>query len=890
MSAEQARLDENERGKIKWKQWGSYLSERAWGTVREDYSADGDAWGYFPHDHARSRAYRWNEDGLGGISDDLQYLCFAPAFWNGHDPILKERLFGLTGPEGNHGEDVKEVYYFLDNTPTHSYMKMLYKYPHAEFPYADLIAENARRGRHDFEYELVDTGIFADDRYFDIFIEYAKANPDDILIQITVINRASESAALTVLPTLWFRNTWGWGYDDGAMGDTPRKPTLRESFRESSHAIVQAFHPVLTDTYLYVDGAPTFLFTENETNKKRLYGAANPSPFVKDAFHRYLINDETGAVNPKLEGTKAAAVYTRTLEAGETWVIRLRLSKGAHAKPFEAFDGVVDQRRADADEFYETIHARGLSTDQRLIQRQALAGMLWSKQVYYFDISQWLGGDPGTSAPPESRKAARNSDWHHLNNFDILSMPDTWEYPWYAAWDLAFHSLPLALVDVAFAKEQLLIMTREWYMHPNGQMPAYEWGFGDVNPPVHAWAAMRVYRMEVEKSGHGDIAFLRRIFHKMLFNFNWWVNRKDASGKNIFQGGFLGLDNISLFDRSANLPDGSIINQSDGTAWMGFYCLTMLNIALELAKEDSVYEDMAIKFYEHFLGIAVAMSGFARHGVGLFDDADDFFYDVLHMPEGQIIPLKVRSLVGLIPLLAVETVGQPTLDQLSDFERSIGWMMKHRPHLTGNLAVTDVAGYGDAFLYAIPTRERLIQVLRRMLDENEFLSPYGIRSLSKAHEREPYSARVEGVSFTIGYEPAESESAIYGGNSNWRGPIWFPINYLIIEALRKYDRYYRDTLKIEHPTGSGHMLTLEEIADDLSRRLTRIFERDADGRRAVFGGDDLMQMDPHWRDYVLFYEYFHGDNGAGLGASHQTGWTGLVALLIQETAPKNESE
>lgn len=881
MAAEQARLDEHTRGKTNWKQWGCYLSERAWGTVREDYSADGAAWGYFPHDHARSRAYRWNEDGLGGISDDKQVLCFAPALWNGRDPILKERLFGLAGPEGNHGEDVKEAYWYLDNTPTHSYMKMLYRCPHGEFPYADLVAENARRGRADQEYELIDTGIFAEDRFFDVVFEYAKANPDDMLIRITAVNHGHEAAELTMLPTLWFRNTWSWGYQQGAMADTPSKPHLRENFRDQRTAILTAYHAALGDMYLYAEGAPEFVFTENETNNKRLFGAGNASPYVKDAFHRYVVNGEIGAVNPNREGTKAAAIYKRTLEAGETWVIRLRLSRGAHGKAFERFDEVFEQRQREADDFYDAIHAAGLNADQRAIQRQALAGMLWSKQLYYYDIEQWLAGDPGTP-PPEARAHGRNSEWRHLNNFDILSMPDVWEYPWYAAWDTAFHCLPLALVDIAFAKNQLSIMTREWYMHPNGQLPAYEWGFGDVNPPVHAWAAMRVYQIERDKRGRGDVDFLRRIFHKMLFNFSWWVNRKDNEGKNIFQGGFLGLDNISVFDRSARLPDGSVVNQSDGTAWMGFYCLTMLNIALELAKHDRAYEEMAIKFYEHFLSIAVAMSGFAHHGIGLFDEADDFFYDVLQMADGRAMPLKVRSLVGLIPLLAVETVGHDTLEMLPEFARSIAWMQRHRPHLTGNLAETNVQGYGNAYLYAIPTRERLIAVLRRMLDEGEFLSAYGVRSLSKAHEQQPYTLDVGETPFTVGYEPAESQSGIYGGNSNWRGPIWFPINYLIIEALRKYHRYYGDALRIEYPTGSGEMCTLREIADALARRLCGIFERGADGRRAVFGGSVVYQDDPLWRDYILFYEYFHGDDGAGLGASHQTGWTGLVAVLLDE--------
>ncbi len=863
--------------KTPWKQWGPYLSERAWGTVREDYSADGSAWNYFPHDHARSRAYRWNEDGLAGISDDLQYLCFAFALWNGRDPILKERLFGLAGPEGNHGEDVKEYYFYLDSTPTHSYMKMLYKYPQGEFPYGALLVENQRRGFYDFEYELLDTGLFADQRYFDVFVEYAKATPTDILIQLTIVNRAADPAPCHVLPTLWFRNTWSWGYEAGPLKDVSRNPILKAGV----HGI-EATHPVLGSYFFYADESPEFIFTENETNTESLFHFPNTSPYVKDAFQRYLIQGEKAAVNPAREGTKAAAVYSRTLHPGEQWVIQLRLSAESQTHPFSDFQKILTQRQQEADQFYEDVQRSTLTEDARRVQRQALAGMLWSKQFFYYDVEQWLEGDPGAPRPPALRFSGRNSEWRHLNNNDVISMPDKWEYPWYAGWDLAFHCIPLSLVDCQFAKEQLLLLTREWYMHPNGQLPAYEWAFGDVNPPVHVWAAMRVYKMEVEQTGKVDTNFLKRIFHKLLLNFTWWVNRKDVEGRNIFQGGFLGLDNISLFDRSARLPTGGYLNQSDGTAWMGFYCLTMLDIALELAKEDASYEDLAIKFYEHFLSIAVAISGINHHGIGLWDEEDGFFYDVLRMPDGVILPLKVRSLVGLMPLLAVETVGPSTLERLPDVARSIQWMLTHRPHLTGNIAAADIPGVGNSYLYAFPTRKRLARVLRYMLDENEFLSDYGIRSLSKVHSQ-PFQLEVGGEVFSINYQPAESQSGLFGGNSNWRGPIWFPINYLLIEALKKYYRYYGDQFQVECPTGSGQMMNLQQVAVELTRRLTSLFLRNKHNQRAIYGGTTIFQDDPHWRDLILFHEYFHGDNGAGLGASHQTGWTGLVAELLQQS-------
>jgi len=867
---EQQRLQAHRKNKVNWKRWGPYLSERAWGTVREDYSEYGTAWDFFPHDHARSKAYRWGEDGLAGISDEQQYLCFGLALWNGQDPILKERLFGLTGAEGNHGEDVKEYYYYLDSTPTHSYMKLLYKYPQRAYPYGLLVAKNGERGFTDFEFELFDTGVFEDNRYFDVIIEYAKAHHDDILIRISAHNYGDEEAPLTLLPTLWFRNTWSWGYENGPMQDVPEKPAI-----QLKDGVVCAEHPALGTYYLYANNADEILFTENESNAGRLYGLENPSPYVKDAFHRYIVKHEAEAINPANKGTKAAPVFRLHIGAGDTQTIILRLSATTHQSPFALFGETFNKRIDEADEFYAEIQEKALSEDAKRVQRQALAGMLWSKQLFYYDVEQWLEGDP-VSQPPEQRKYGRNSDWKHLNNFDIISMPDKWEYPWYAGWDLAFHCIPLAMVDVDFAKEQLLLLTREWYMHPNGQLPAYEWAFGDVNPPVHAWAAWQVFKMD----GRQDAEFLKRIFNKMLLNFTWWVNRKDADGNNIFQGGFLGLDNISLFDRSAALPTGGYINQSDGTSWMGFYCLVMMNMALELAHSDGAYEDLAIKFYEHFLWIAQAISGNTRGGVGLWHEDDGFFYDVLRLPDGRIIPLKVRSLVGLMPLIAVETVGQPTLDRFADFSRSIDWLCQHRPHLAANLARVDIPGYGSAHLFAIPTEDRLRRVLRFMLDEDEFLSPYGIRSVSKIHAQ-PYHLDVSGQDFSIQYWPAESESGLFGGNSNWRGPIWFPINYLLIESLRIYHRYYGDACTVECPTGSGKWVTLKEVADELAQRLSRIFLQDDTGRRPVYGENDTFQNDPNWRNHILFYEYFHGDNGAGLGASHQTGWTGLVANLLQ---------
>lgn len=879
ITAERKRLQAQYADQAQWYQWGPYLSERAWGTVREDYSATGQAWDYFPHDHARSRAYRWNEDGMLGISDRKQYLCFAPAFWNGADAILKERFFGLTGPQGNHGEDVKEYYFYVDNVPTHSYMKAVYKYPQRAFPYADLVNENARRGLHEFEYELLDTGIFDDDRYFDIVVEYAKQSPDDVLIRITATNRGPDAAPLTFAPALWFRNTWSWGYESGPMQDVPTKPALHSVNGNQ----VKIEHPNLAAYQLDVDGPAQLLFTENETNHERIHGLASASPYVKDAFHRYIVDGEQNAVNPQQIGTKVGVYAVREVEGGASVTMRLRLTATSEAtdNPFADFDDVFSARIMEADEFYAEVQPDDLTEDERNVQRQAYAGMLWTKQLYYYDIEQWLAGDPGQPAPPASRKQGRNHEWRHLNNFAIISMPDKWEYPWYAGWDLAFHCIPLARLDPEFAKEQLILLSREGYIHPNGQLPAYEWAFGDVNPPVHAWATFRVYQIDAEMTGKPDVLFLERVYNKMLLNFTWWVNRKDAEGRNIFQGGFLGLDNISLFDRSAQLPVGGTLDQSDGTAWMGFYCMVMMNIALELTKTDMSYQDMAIKFHEHFLWIADAVSGAAKDGVGLWDEQDGFYYDVLRLPDGKPVPLRVRSLVGLMPLLAVETVGQTTLERVPGFRDSVNWLKQHRPYLAENLSVMLVPNYGNALLFALPKKERLLSVLRYMLDEDEFLSPYGVRSLSKVHE-DPYSINIGGQHFAIEYWPAESRSGLFGGNSNWRGPIWFPINYLLIESLRIFHRFYRDDLKVECPTGSGVMMTLNEVADELDRRLRRIFINDEAQHRPLYGGLERFQEDPHWHNLILFHEYFHGDNGAGLGASHQTGWSGLIADMIHQ--------
>ena len=884
-TAEHRRLDED-RAKAKyWKRWGPYVSERAWGSVREDYSPGGTAWDYFPHDHARSRAYRWNEDGLAGICDRHQRICFALALWNRRDPILKERLFGLTGSEGNHGEDVKEYYFYTDSTPTHSYMTFLYKYPQAAFPYADLVEENRRRGRQAPEYELLDTGVFSDDRYFDVEVEYAKADCDDILVRIHVTNRGPEAASIDVLPTVWFRNTWAW------HPELPR-PSLARAGATDTVALRE---PKYGARYVHFDGAPSLLFTENDTNAERLYGSPNPSPYVKDAFHRFVVDGDTGAVNPAERGTKACAHYALTMAPGETVTIQARLNErqpGATAEFGIGFDAAFVDRRRDADEFFDTVIPTTLSDDAKRVARQAFAGLLWSKQYYHYVVKHWLEGDPGQPAPPAAREHGRNREWTHLYNADVISMPDKWEYPWYAAWDLAFHCVPLALVDSELAKDQLSLLLREWYMHPNGQLPAYEWALGDVNPPVHAWSAFRVYKIEQKRRGKGDFQFLERVFHKLLLNFTWWVNRKDAEGMNVFQGGFLGLDNIGVFDRSAPLPTGGHLEQSDGTSWMAMYSLNMLAIALELARHNPAYEDVASKFWEHFLNIAHAMSGGRLHGGeghDLWNEEDGFFYDVLHTPDNERLPLRIRSLVGLIPLLAVQTLEPDALERHSAFRRRLEWFVQHRPDLTGNVACMETPGHGERRLLSIVDGDRLRRILRVMLDEREFLSPFGIRSISQIHRDHPYMLRVNGQEYRVDYEPAESTTGLFGGNSNWRGPIWFPINFLIVEALQKFHHYFGDDYKVECPTGSGRMLTLEEVATEISRRLTRIFLDDADGRRPVFGGVDLFQRDPNWHDLVPFHEYFNGDTGAAVGASHQTGWTALVAKLLQQSGEANES-
>jgi hypothetical protein len=877
LTQEELRLQEDRQRKVNWKRWGPYLAERQWGTVREDYSAHGTAWDFFPHDHARSRAYRWGEDGLAGISDKHQYICFALALWNGRDPILKERLFGLTGGEGNHGEDVKEYYYYLDSTPTHSYMKFLYKYPQAEFPYGRLVEENRRRGKRDLEFELIDTGVFDGDRYFDVFIEYAKAGPDDILVRIEAINRGLEPAELHLLPTLWFRNTWSWGLD-------ARKPRVSRD-ETAEIAALKIYHHYYGDRRLYCEGKPELLLTENETNAQKLFGAENGWSAVKDGINDYIIHGAKDAVQATEAGTKASAHYRATVAPGQSMTVRLRLSDAASAsgKALDGeFDRVFTMRRSEADDFYRTVIPDAIAPDRRNVMRQALGGLLWSKQYFHYDVNRWLKGDPAGPQPPAERRNGRNHEWTHLYNADVISMPDKWEYPWYAAWDLAFHCIPLALVDSDFAKEQLVLMTREWYMHPNGQIPAYEWAFGDVNPPVHAWAAWRVYKVEKKRRGQGDRAFLERVFHKLLLNFTWWVNREDAGGMNIFQGGFLGLDNIGVFDRSAPLPTGGYIEQSDGTSWMAMYTLNLLAIALELASEDPTYEDVASKFWEHFIYIAHAMSHRGHDSMGLWNEEDGFFYDVLRLPDGTHYPMKIRSMVGLIPLFAVETLEPELLDRLPGFRRRLHWFLENRPDLTENVACMRTRGMGERRLLSIATQDQLRNILKFMLDEAEFLSPYGIRAVSRFHHDHPYTLQVNGHEHRVDYEPAESSTGLFGGNSNWRGPIWFPLNFLLIESLQKFHFYLGDGFKVECPTGSGKMMTLWEVAGEISQRLTRIFTRDEAGRRPVFGGTEKFQSDPHWRDLIPFHEYFHGDNGAGIGASHQTGWTALVAKLIQQ--------
>jgi hypothetical protein len=905
LTAEDVRLEESRLRKKHWKRWGPYLSERQWGTVREDYSAEGTAWEFFPFEHAHARTYRWGEDGLGGISDRHQLICFALALWNGRDPILKERLFGLTGNQGNHGEDVKEQYFYLDSTPTHSYMRMLYKYPQAEFPYRQLIEENQKRGRGSTEFELVDTGVFNENRYFDVVIEYAKSDSEDILIRITAHNRGPEAADLHLLPTLWFRNTWSWGKD-------LRRPAARRAADTSTAVCAEVEHWQYGRRWLLAAGKPELLFTENETNYVKLFNYRERVPYVKDGFHEYIIRGNKNAINPASSGTKMAAHYAFHLPPGESATIKLRLTDldplgsldpelpwigggtgaGQHtpsAGPVApgdfgpGFDESFSKRMKEADEFYDSRIPRNLSHDARMVMRQAYSGMLWSKQFYHYEVESWLYGDPAGPTPPASRLNGRNKDWTHLYNDDVLSMPDKWEYPWYAAWDLAFHTIPLAIVDSDFAKEQLILLLREWYMHPNGQLPAYEWAFGDVNPPVHAWAAWRVYKIDRRMRGVADREFLERVFHKLLLNFTWWVNRKDPDGRNIFQGGFLGLDNIGVFDRSAPLPTGGHLEQSDGTSWMGMFCLNMLAIALELAKDDMAYEDVASKFFEHFVHIAHAMNDIGTDGRSLWDDEDGFYYDLLHLPNGDDHFMKIRSMVGLIPLFAVETLEPEIVDRLPGFKRRMQWFIDNHEDVPEHIEMTQRSPRGVRRLLALANRKQLKRMLKRMLDEAEFFSPHGIRALSRYHLDHPYEVQVDGHVSRVDYEPAESSSGLFGGNSNWRGPVWFPLNYLLIESLQKFHHYYGEDFKVECPTYSRKEVDLWQVAAEISRRLTRLFLRDKNGRRPFSGSNDLFNKDPHWCDLILFFEYFNGDTGAGLGASHQTGWTGLVAKLLEQS-------
>ena len=867
---EQKRLNDAREAGIPWKKWGPYLSERQWGTVREDYSEDGDAWNYFSHDQSRSRAYRWGEDGLGGICDEKQRLCFALALWNEQDPILKERLFGLTNSEGNHGEDVKEYYFYIDSTPTHSYMKYLYKYPQAEFPYRDLVVTNGKRSREDFEYELIDTGIFDSDRYFDIFVEYAKEGPEDVLIRITVYNRGPQTSQLRLLPTMWFRNTW-------SSGEDVQKPSLREV----APGLIQASHHQLGEYSLYCDENPELLFTENESNAQRIWDEPNASVYVKDAFHEYVISRRGDAVNPAKVGTKAAAHYVLEVPGGGSKTVRLRLSAASLTNAFAGFEETFKDRIADADEFYERITPNTLTEDERRVHRQALAGMLWNKQFYYFDLDQWLKEHNSHPLLQSVRPGQRNTDWFHMLNADVISMPDKWEYPWYAAWDLAFHAISLALVDFDFAKEQLLLMLRHLYTHPNGQIPAYEWNFSDVNPPVHAWATLSLYKME-RTLGRADLRFLERAFQGLMLNFNWWVNRKDPTGRNVFAGGFLGLDNIGVFDRSAQLPTGGSLEQADGTAWMAFYCQNMLEIALILSEHDPMYEELSFKFGEHFMWISYAMDRIGEHHDEMWDEEDGFFYDLLRLPDGHAMRLKVRSLVGLLPLCASTVFEATVVERYPKFRDMITLFRKRHPELISHMAPTDegFVGYKGRRLLSILNKAKVERVLAPMLDENEFLGPYGIRSLSRHHLKHPFVFHTGGEEYKVQYLPGESDNGMFGGNSNWRGPVWMPANALLIRALLNLYSFYGDEFKVQCPTGSGRYMTLFEVSEEISRRLANTFLRGADGRRPVYGGTTKFQDDPHWRDLILFYEYFHADNGAGMGASHQTGWTGSIARLL----------
>jgi hypothetical protein len=857
MNIERERLLANVPGQDGWQHWGPYLSERQWGTVREDYSAGGTAWEYFPHDHARSRAYRWGEDGIAGFSDATQLVCLSLAMWNGCDSLLKERLFGVTNTEGNHGEDVKEHYFYLDATPTHSYLKMLYKYPQRPFPYADLVAENGRRGADLPEYELLDTGVFADNRYFDVFVEYAQAEPGDILMKITAWNRGGAPAVLHMIPQLVLRNTWTW--EPGSI-----KPRLR-AISDGAIAIAPA---ALGVSRLYFDGDANLLFTENESNAQRLWNAGGTGYF-KDGFHERIVGGHADKVNPSQTGTKAGVWFRSTIPGGGKQEYRLRLSRRVIGAPFKEFDACMAQRRAEADQYYADLQKDMVSADERVVQRQAFAGLIWSKQFYNLDIPRWLKGDPSQVPPPESRLHGRNVEWRSLNNADIISMPDKWEYPWYASWDLAFHCIPFALIDAEFAKHQLVLLTREWYMHPNGQIPAYEWAFSDVNPPVHAWAAWRVYQIDRKQNGgKGDLEFLERVFHKLMLNFTWWVNRKDTAGRNIFQGGFLGLDNIGVFDRSSQLPTGGYINQSDGTSWMAMYSLNLMRIALELAQYNHVYEDIASKFFEHFLNIAEAMSCALSADVGLWDEEDQFFYDVLNMGNGERVRMRIRSMVGLIPLFAVETLEPELLEKLPGFRKRLEWFLSHRPDLASLVSHWQSPGRGERRLLSLLRGHRMKKLLQRMLDESEFLSDYGVRALSRVHLADPYVFKVDHTDMSVRYAPGESETRQFGGNSNWRGPIWFPMNFLIVESLQKFHHYYGNDFKVECPTGSGRYLTLDEVAAELARRLSRLFLKDANGERAVLRHQPELQSDPYYQDCIPFYEYFHGDTGRGVGASH----------------------
>ena len=885
---EHVRLEEARAGK-KWRRWGTYLSERQWATVREDYSADGDAWGAFPYEMAQARAYRWGEDGLLGFSDNRGLIQFAVALWNGSDSCLKERMFGLTGPEGNHGEDVKEEYFYVDATPTHSYCKALYKYPHTAFPYEELRRLSREAGRHKPEPELTSTHVFEDDKYFDVQVEYAKADVEDILIRLTITNHGPR-APIDVLPTIWFRNTWGWadressaGGTDGAPVPSLGRPAMHEVSAEGgAFRVVELDHCHLGPRWFYAEGHGPLLFTDNNSNAKKLWGTENATPYVKDTFHAAVVHGQASATNPAEVGTKAAARYSLSLGQGETVVLRLRFVDAKNTQPFIDHDELFAKRKHEADIFFDTVMPRELTPEARSVYRQAVAGLLWSKQYYHFDVHRWLAGDPTSPPPPDGRKQGRNREWAHLYNSEVLSVPDKWEYPWYAAWDLAFHTIPLSIVDADFAKEQLTLMTREWYMHPNGQLPAYEWAFGDVNPPVHAWAALRIYHIDRRAHGRADRPFLETVFHKLMLNFTWWVNRKDAAGANVFEGGFLGLDNIGVFDRSTPLPGGERLEQADATSWMGMYCLNLLTISLELARENPIYQGVATKFFEHFLAIARAMDNVAGEGVRLWDEEDGFFYDVLRTKGGAAFPLRVRSIVGLIPLFAVETVEPAVFERFPAFVKRMEWFLENRTDQT-KMARLREPGAGGRRLLSLIGKKRLVRILSRVLDENEFLSPYGIRALSRVYKDHPYTISLSGTERSVGYEPAESTSGLFGGNSNWRGPVWFPMNYLLIEALQKYHHYYGDELKVECPTGSGKWMTLWEVASEISSRLTKLFMRGPDGHRPVDGRQERFRTDPNYKDLVTFFEYFNGDDGAGLGASHQTGWTALVAKLLQQS-------